>query len=113
VGGAGILSILLLSTRERRAEIGLRVAVGARRRDIVAQFLFEALALAGAGGLLGILLGYGLAGAVSALTRWDARVSATVLLIAVTSTATLGLACGVLPAWRAATLNPVDALRDA
>ncbi len=112
VGGAGILSILLLSARERRAEIGLRVAVGARRRDIVTQFLLESLTLALAGGLLGILLGGAGSVVLSIATRWDAHVSATTLLIASTSTLALGLACGVIPAWRAASLDPAVALTE-
>ncbi|MGH7467833.1 MAG: ABC transporter permease, partial [Longimicrobiales bacterium] len=107
-----ILSILLLSARERRAEIGLRVAVGARRRDIVTQFLLESLTLALAGGLLGILLGGAGSVVLSIATRWDAHVSATTLLIASTSTLALGLACGVIPAWRAASLDPAVALTE-
>lgn len=111
VGGTGILSIMLLSIRERRPEIGLRVAVGARRRDIVAQFLAEALLLAAAGGTLGILAGAAAAGIVSTLTTWDARLSALPLIVTTLSVVAIGLLFGVLPAWGAARLDVVEALR--
>jgi putative ABC transport system permease protein len=111
VGGAGVLSLTLLSIRERRQEIGLRIAVGARPRDIVLQFFSEAAALAAAGGILGILLGMGIARIVASMTTWDARVSATPILIATLSAAAIGLVSGVLPAWRAAMLDPIEALR--
>jgi putative ABC transport system permease protein len=111
VGGVGILSIMLLSVRERRREIGLRVAVGARRTDIAAQFIAEALILAGSGGALGILLGKGLASIVSSATSWSARVSADTLLVAITSAVAIGVVFGVFPAWRAATMDPIQALQ--
>ncbi|MGH7718209.1 MAG: ABC transporter permease [Gemmatimonadaceae bacterium] len=111
VGGVGILSLMLLSIRERRAEIGLRVAVGARRTDVVAQFLAEALLLAGTGGAGGILLGIGLSKIVSSATEWNAHVSPATLALAIGSVAAIGVCSGVFPAWRAAALDPVDALR--
>jgi putative ABC transport system permease protein len=111
VGGVGILSIMLLSVRERRREIGLRIAVGARRRDIALQFLTEALVLAGAGGAAGLVLGYAVASVVSSATRWDARVSELPLVVAVASVFILGIGSGVLPARRAAALDPIDALQ--
>jgi len=111
VGGVGILSIMLLSVRERRREIGLRVAVGARRPDIAAQFIAEALILAGSGGALGILLGTGLASIISSTTSWAARVSEGTLLVAILSAGGIGLLFGVFPAWRAATLDPIRALQ--
>jgi putative ABC transport system permease protein len=111
VGGVGILSIMLLSVRERRREIGLRVAVGARRTDIAAQFIAEALILAGSGGALGILLGMGLASIVSSATSWAARVSEGTLLVAIVSAVAIGVVFGVFPAWRAATMDPIRALQ--
>jgi ABC-type antimicrobial peptide transport system permease subunit len=111
VGGVGILSIMLLSVKERRSEIGLRVAVGARRLDIAVQFVAEALLLAAGGGLVGLLLGEGAAALVSGATSWEAEVSARVLSLAIGSVAVIGLCFGVYPAWRAATLDPVEALR--
>jgi putative ABC transport system permease protein len=111
VGGVGILSIMLLSVHERRREIGLRVAVGARRPDIGLQFIAEALILACVGGALGILLGVTLASIVSSTTTWAARVSETTLVVALTSAAAIGLIFGGLPAWRAAALDPIRALQ--
>jgi putative ABC transport system permease protein len=111
VGGVGILSIMLLSARERRPEIGLRVAVGARRPDIAAQFLAEAVLLAAGGGAAGILAGLGVAELVSSVTAWEARVSGKALLVALGSVAAIGLGSGVYPAWRAASVDPIDALQ--
>jgi len=112
VGGAGILSIMLLSARERRSEIGLRVAVGARRPDIAAQFLAEALLLATAGGVAGVVAGVGAADLVSSVTAWEARVSGRTLLVAIGSAAAIGLCFGVYPAWRAASVDPIEALQS-
>jgi putative ABC transport system permease protein len=112
VGGVGILSIMLLSIRERRAEIGLRVAVGARRPDIALQFLAEAMMLAAAGGAAGILAGAGVAELVSAVTEWEARLSGRTLLVAIGSVVAIGVSFGVYPAWRAASLDPIEGLSD-
>lgn len=111
VGGAGILSVMMLGIRERRPEIGLRMAVGARRRDIAQQFLSEALMLAIAGGAAGLVLGLAGSGVVSALTSWNAQ--AGIRLLAVSIAAVIGIAAGsgLWPAWRAARLEPVEALR--
>jgi putative ABC transport system permease protein len=111
VGGVGILSIMLLAVRERRAEIGLRVAVGARRQDIVWQFLAESLILSLAGGALGIGLGVAGAGVVSSTTAWAARVTPLALGVAIGATMSIGVGFGVIPAWRAARLDPVEGLR--
>ncbi len=111
VSGVGILSVMLLSVRERRSEIGLRVAVGARRRDVWLQFLIEAVVLGGAGGLLGLMLGMGSSWIVSASTEWTAVVTSTSIATAVASALTVGMVFGVYPAFRAASWDPIDALR--
>ncbi len=111
VGGVGILSIMLLSVRERRFEIGLRVAVGARRKDVWLQFLIEAVALSGAGGLLGLLLGSASAWIVSVSTEWTASVTPASIAVSIASALTIGMVFGVYPAFRAASWNPIDALR--
>ena len=111
VGGVGILSIMLLSVRERRSEIGLRVAVGARRRDVWLQFLIEAVVLGGAGGLLGLTLGVGSSWIVSVSTEWTAVVTPASIATALASALTIGVVFGVYPAVRAASWDPIDALR--
>ena len=111
VGGVGILSIMLLSVRERRAEIGLRVAVGARRGDVWVQFLMEALALGGAGGLAGLVLGLTASWIVAASTEWQTVVTLPAVIISVASALVIGVAFGVYPAYRAASWDPIEALR--
>jgi putative ABC transport system permease protein len=111
VGGVGILSIMLLSVRERRAEIGLRAAVGARRRDIWLQFVVEALALGGAGGIAGLALGVALAWAIGAFTEWHTVVTIPSMLLATLSALTVGVLFGAYPAQRAAAWDPIEALR--
>jgi putative ABC transport system permease protein len=111
VGGVGILSIMLLSVRERRSEIGLRIAVGARRKDVWLQFLVEAVALGGAGGLLGLMLGLGSSWIVSAATEWTALITPVSVVAAVASALAVGIAFGVYPAYRAASWDPIEALR--
>lgn len=112
VGGIGIMNIMLVSVTERTREIGLRKAVGARRRDILWQFLIEAVVLALAGGVVGI--GVGAAGA-EVITRvigeFRATLSPDAVLLATTFSAAVGLIFGIYPAWRAARLNPIEALR--
>lgn len=112
VGGVGILSIMLLSVRERRSEIGLRVAVGARRCDVWVQFLIEAVVLGGAGGLLGLLLGIGGSSVVSAATEWSAVVTPASITLATAAALTVGVVFGVYPAFRAASWDPIEALRS-
>src|SRR5256884_3823464 len=112
VGGIGIMNIMLVSVTERTREIGLRMAVGARGRDILLQFLVEALTLASAGGVIGIGLGLGTARATSALGHWPVVISPFSMILGVTSAALVGVVFGVYPAQRAAAPDPIVALRD-
>ncbi len=112
VGGIGIMNIMLVSVTERTREIGLRKAVGAKRRDILLQFLIEAIVLAVIGGFVGILLGAVGAQAVSRLAEGlKTAVTAQSVLLATGFSAAVGLFFGIYPATRAARLNPIDALR--
>ena len=111
VGGIGILSIMLLSVRERRNEVGLRVAVGARRQDILVQFLVEALGLGILGGLAGVLAGLAVAWGVGRGTDWDTVINGTALLVGLASALVVGTVFGVYPAQRAAAMDPIAALR--
>ena len=112
VGGIGIMNIMLVSVTERTREIGIRKAVGARRKDVLMQFLIEAVVLSLIGGFVGILLGW--AGAVT-ISRLQSDLTAVVtpqsVLLATGFSAAVGLFFGIYPATRAASLNPIDALR--
>jgi putative ABC transport system permease protein len=111
VGGIGILSVMLLSVRERRNEVGLRVAVGARRRDILIQFLVESLFLGILGGSIGVVMGLGVAWGVGRSTDWETVINGTALLVGLMATLLVGGIFGVFPAQRAAAMDPIDALR--
>ncbi|MFN2108419.1 MAG: ABC transporter permease [Anaerolineae bacterium] len=114
VGGIGIMNIMLVSVTERTREIGLRKAVGARKRDILAQFLTEAVMLSLVGGIIGILLGASGASIVSYVLRdegFRAVITLNAVLLATMFSAVVGLFFGIYPAQRAAALNPIDALR--
>jgi putative ABC transport system permease protein len=111
VGGIGIMNIMLVSVTERTREIGLRKAVGARRGDILIQFLLEAVALSVLGGLLGILLGMGLGKLVDLTGLMNSVVTPDSILLAVGFSAAVGLFFGIYPANQAARLSPIEALR--
>jgi len=111
VGGIGIMNIMLVSVTERTREIGLRMAVGARGRHILLQFLIEALMMASAGGLIGIGLGVGISSVVSLLAHWPTVITAFSILLGFVSAEVTGIVFGFYPAQRAAALDPIDALR--
>jgi putative ABC transport system permease protein len=112
VGGIGIMNIMLVSVTERTREIGLRKAVGAKRQDILGQFLIEAVTLAVLGGILGIILGTTGAQAISSLLdSFSAVVGMDAIIISILFSMAVGLFFGIYPAYRASRLNPIDALR--
>ena len=111
VGGIVIMNIMLMSVHERTREIGIRKSVGARRRDILRQFLLESICLATIGGLLGVAAGWGLASLVAILSPLPTRVTAWSVVVALTLGISVGLVFGVYPAKRAARLDPIAALR--
>jgi putative ABC transport system permease protein len=112
VGGIGIMNIMLVSVRERTREIGLRQAVGAKTRDILTQFLTEAVALSIAGGCIGIVLGITASAIISRLANWNTVVSAGAVALAVLFSALVGVSFGYYPARKAAYLDPIEALRS-
>ncbi|MBN8912678.1 MAG: ABC transporter permease [Rhizobiales bacterium] len=112
VGGIGIMNIMLVSVTERTREIGLRMAVGARRRDILLQFLVEAVSLCVLGGAIGIAIGVSASAVIAFAANWPVLVSPAVLVGALAAAAATGICFGLFPARRAAHLNPIDALRS-
>jgi putative ABC transport system permease protein len=112
VGGIGIMNIMLANVLERRREIGLKRALGARRRDVVEQFLAEALVISASGALLGVLLGVAVAYAIAALAGWSVAWAPAMLAVAVALCVSVGLGFGVFPARQAAALDPIAALRS-
>ncbi len=111
VGGIGIMNIMLVSVTERTKEIGLRKAIGARRSDILLQFLVESVAVSAIGGLMGILLGWIMTKILSAAAGWVTSISPESVILAFFFSATIGIVFGIYPARKASLLNPIDALR--
>ena len=111
VGGIGIMNIMLVSVTERTREIGIRMAVGARSRDIMLQFLVEAVVMAATGGLIGILLGIGSSEVIKLWAQWPTLVDPAIIAIAFLFSGAVGVFFGFYPAKKAANLDPIDALR--
>jgi putative ABC transport system permease protein len=111
VGGIGIMNIMLVSVTERTREIGIRMAVGARRKDIMLQFLVEAVVMAATGGCIGILLGMGSSEILNDWAQWPTHISPTIIAVAFFFSGAVGVFFGFYPARKAANLDPIDALR--
>ena len=111
VGGIGIMNIMLVSVTERTREIGTRMAVGAHGRDILTQFLIEAVSLSSIGGLIGIIVGVVGSKAISAVKHWPSLISPSSIIVAFLFSAAVGIFFGFYPARKAAQLDPIEALR--
>ena len=111
VGGIGVMNIMLVSVTERTAEIGLKKAIGAKKKRILLQFLTEAAVLTSLGGIIGVISGIGLAQLISAMMQIPVAIDATAIMISVVFSMLIGVVFGLLPATQAANLNPIQALR--
>jgi putative ABC transport system permease protein len=111
VGGIVVMNIMLVTVTERTKEIGIRMAVGARRNDILFQFLIEAAAISTTGGLIGILIGFGIAKIFTAATSWPSSIDPAAIAVAIFVSASVGIFFGIYPANKAAKLDPIEALR--
>ena len=111
VGGIVVMNIMLVSVTERTREIGIRKAIGARRKDILTQFLMEAVTVTGVGGAIGVLTGFALAYLISALIGFPLLFSLQAAALGVLVSSVVGIVSGLWPAWRAANLHPIEALR--
>ena len=111
VGGIGIMNIMLVSVTERTREIGIRMAVGARGRDILAQFLIESAVLSSLGGVVALLLGWIGCALIRSLMAWPVHLSVNALAVSWAFAALIGIGFGLYPAIKASTLHPIEALR--
>ena len=111
VGGIGVMAIMMVSVTNRTREIGVRKAVGATQREILLQFLVEAATLTGIGGLIGIIVGLTLGRLITGFMNIDAGIPVTLTLIAVSVSVGIGVVFGMIPARRAARMDPIEALR--
>jgi putative ABC transport system permease protein len=111
VGGIGIMNIMLVSVTERTREIGTRMAVGAHGRDILTQFLIEAISLSAVGGIIGIITGIAAAKIIAALKNWPSLISPGSIIGAFVVSTAVGVFFGFYPARKAARLDPIEALR--
>ncbi len=111
VGGIVVMNIMLVSVTERTKEIGIRKAIGARRKDILTQFLIEAVMVTAIGGAIGVLTGFGLAYLIAALIGFPLLISVASAVLGVGVSSVVGIISGLWPAWRAARLDPIEALR--
>ena len=111
VGGIVVMNIMLVAVTERTKEIGIRMAIGARRNDILIQFLIEAAAISTTGGLIGILIGFAIAKIFTAVTSWPSSIEPVSIAVAILVSASVGIFFGIYPANKAAKLDPIEALR--
>ena len=111
VGGIVVMNIMLVAVTERTKEIGIRMAIGARRNDILIQFLIEAAAISTTGGLIGILIGFAIAKIFTAVTSWPSSIEPVSIAVAIFVSASVGIFFGIYPANKAAKLDPIEALR--
>ena len=111
VGGVGIMNIMLVSVAERTREIGVRKAIGAGRKDIMLQFLIEAMILTCLGGVVGIIVGVGVSFLLSLFAGWTTKVSLFSIILATGFSVGVGICFGLWPARKASQLNPIEALR--
>jgi len=111
VGGIGVMNVMLASVAERTREIGIRVAVGARRRDVLSQVLAESITLSVLGGMIGLLVGIVASALIAKAAGWPMEIRLDAILLAVGCSGAVGIVFGLYPAYRAASLDPIEALR--